>query len=57
MKKLFLEKLCQMLRFPKTSWHGSNNVVVVVFFAGNLVFPGQHSRGNVFAKLGVVGVL
>jgi len=58
-EKLFLKKLCQMLRFPKTSWIGSNYVVFCLFFsffsfiAGNLVSSGQHSRDNVSAKLGV----
>ena len=59
-KKLFFKKLCQMLRFPKRAWLGSNYVVFLFFvffsfFAGNLVSSGQHSRGNVSAKLGVGG--
>jgi len=49
-----------MLRLHKASCLGSNYVIfflVIFFIAGNLVSPGQHSRGNVFAKLGVgVGV-
>jgi len=56
-KKLFLKKLFQMLRFPKTSWLGPNYVVFFrfssSFIAGNQVSSGQHSRGNVSAKLGV----
>ena len=56
-KKLFLKKVCQMLRFPKTSWLGLNNVVYLFFLLllGNVVSSGQHRRGNVSAKSGVRG--
>jgi len=53
-KKLFLKKLCKMLRFPKTSWLGSNNFFF--FYRWEYSLPWTAQSWQCFRKIRSGGV-